>query len=68
MDISVDQAANDPATLDKIVAAGRLLIDEDGAQCLILGCAGLAAWREAAEAALGVPVVDPVIAAVQAAA
>ena len=68
MDISVDQAANDPATLDKIVAAGRLLIDEDGAQCLVLGCAGLAAWREAAEAALGVPVIDPVIAAVQAAA
>ena len=68
MDISVDQAANDPTTLEKIIAAGRLLIDEDGAQCLILGCAGLAAWREAAEAALGVPVIDPVIAAVRAAA
>lgn len=65
--ISVDQGANDPATLDRIVAAGRLLIDEDGAECVILGCAGLAAWRDAAEQALGVPVIDPVIAAVVAA-
>jgi Asp/Glu/hydantoin racemase len=68
MDISVDQAANDPATLEKIILAGRLLVDEDDAQCVVLGCAGLAAWREAAESALGVPVIDPVMAAVRAAA
>ena len=45
MDISVDQAANDPETLDRIVDNGRLLVEEDGAECLVLGCAGLAAWR-----------------------
>jgi Asp/Glu/hydantoin racemase len=68
MRISVDQAANDPATLHRITAAGRLLVEEDGAGCVILGCAGLAAWREAAEEALGIQVVDPVMAAVMAAA
>jgi Asp/Glu/hydantoin racemase len=68
MQISVDQAANDPETLDRIVAGGRLLVDEDGAECVVLGCAGLAAWREAAEKAIGAPVIDPVIAATRAAA
>lgn len=66
--ISVDAAANDPATLGKIVAAGRELVDEDGAGMLVLGCAGLAAHRKPAQEALGVPVVDPVQAAVAAAA
>jgi Asp/Glu/hydantoin racemase len=68
MDISVDEAANDPETLDKIIENGRLLIEEDGAEFLVLGCAGLAAWRAPAEKALGVPVIDPVLAAVSAAA
>ena len=68
MDISVDEAANDPDTLDKIVENGRLLIEEDGAEYLVLGCAGLAAWRADAQRALGVPVIDPVLAAVTAAA
>lgn len=62
--LSVDEAARDPATLDKIVAVGRELIDEDGAETVILGCAGLAAHRRAAQARLGVPVIDPVQAAV----
>jgi allantoin racemase len=68
MNISVDEAANDPATLDKIIENGRLLIEEDGAETIILGCAGLAAWRKAAQRSLGVPVIDPVIAAVSTAA
>lgn len=62
--ITVDEAANDPATFDKIVATGRELIDDDGAEMLILGCAGLARHRPAAQARLGVPVIDPVQAAV----
>ena len=68
MDISVDEAANEPATLDKIVQNGRLLIEEDGAETIILGCAGLAAWRDDAQRSLGVPVIDPVMAAVATAA
>lgn len=64
LDLSVDEAANDPGTLERIVATGRELIDEDGAETLILGCAGLAAHRRQAQERLGVPVIDPVQAAV----
>ncbi|MDH4107828.1 MAG: aspartate/glutamate racemase family protein [Gammaproteobacteria bacterium] len=62
--ISVDEAANDPETLGKIIETGRELVEQDGAETLILGCAGLAAHRQAAQEALGVPVIDPVQAAV----
>jgi len=62
--VSVDEAANDPGVLTKIVAAGRMLVDDAGAEVLILGCAGLADHAAAAERELGVPVVDPVGAAV----
>lgn len=65
LEISVDAAASDPvATLAKVIAGGRRLIDEFGATVLILGCAGMAACREPAEQALGVTVIEPVQAAV----
>jgi len=68
LDVSVDEAANDPQVLQKIIETGRQLIEEDGAETLILGCAGLAGHRKAAQLELGVPVIDPVQAAVQMAA
>lgn len=46
---------------------GRALIDEDGAEILILGCAGMAPQRAILEARLGVPVIEPCQAAVRAA-
>lgn len=64
LNVSVDEAARDPGTLEKIVATARELIDEDGAETIILGCAGMAAHRRAAQEALGIPVIDPVQAAV----
>jgi len=64
LDVSVDDAANDPATLDKVVVAGRRLVDEFGANSLILGCAGMAAIKSAAETKLPVPVIEPAQAAV----
>ena len=65
LDISVEQSANDPGTLDKVVDTGRRLIDEFGAQALVLGCAGMAALREPAEQALAVPVIEPAQSAVK---
>jgi len=62
--ISVDQSANDPETLEKIVENGRRLIDDFGAQAIVLGCAGMAALREPAEQALVAPVIEPAQAAV----
>ena len=68
LDVSVDEAANDPHILQKIIDTGKQLINEDGAETLILGYAGLAAHRKAAQLELGIPVIDPVQAAVQMAA
>ena len=67
LDVSVDESANDPGTLDKIVAQGRRLINELGADVLILGCAGMVAHKKPAAQALRVPVIEPVEAAVEAA-
>lgn len=64
IDVTVDEAANDPGTLEKIVETGRKLVDEDGAEIVILGCAGMARHRGAAQTALGVPVIDPAQAAI----
>jgi Asp/Glu/hydantoin racemase len=63
LNITVDEAANDPNTLHKIIETGRELIEEDGAESLVLGCAGMARHRQPAQEALGVPVIDPVQAA-----
>jgi Asp/Glu/hydantoin racemase len=47
-----------------VLQTGRKLRDEDGADVVILGCAGLGNYRAALEVALGLPVVDPVQAGV----
>jgi len=68
LDITVDEAANDPGTLEKVIMQGRRLIDQHGSESLVLGCAGMAALRQPAEDALGVPVIEPAKAAVRQAA
>jgi allantoin racemase len=65
LDITVDEAANDAGTLEKVIAQGRKLVDESGARALILGCAGMAAIRDAAQMKLPVPVIEPARAAVR---
>jgi allantoin racemase len=51
-------------SFERLLATGRMLRDDDGADVLILGCAGMARHRGKLEAALDVPVVDPTQAAV----
>jgi Asp/Glu/hydantoin racemase len=46
-------------TLARMIAVGRALRDEDGADVIIMGCAGMARHRAPLEQALGVPVIDP---------
>ena len=43
---------------------GRELVKKDGADVIVMGCAGMARHRSPLEAALGVPVIDPTQAAV----
>lgn len=44
----------------RLAESGRALLERDGADVLVLGCAGMAAHRAALAAELGVPVVEPV--------
>jgi allantoin racemase len=63
LEMSVAETASEK-TLDRMVEVGRQLRDEDGAEAVVMGCAGMARHRFALEAALGVPVIDPTQAAV----
>lgn len=58
-------ALADPAiTQERLVETGRELRDQDGAEVLILGCAGMARYRTMLEQVLSIPVIDPCQAAV----
>lgn len=65
LNITVDEAANDPGTAEKVIACGLRLVDEYGASSLILGCAGMAAIQDVVARRLSVPVIEPVHAAVE---
>ena len=43
----------------RILELGKRAIEEDGAEVLILGCAGLAGYAEDIERDLGIVVLDP---------
>jgi allantoin racemase len=61
LDIGVESLQNDPgATKERIIAAGRKAIDEDGAEALLLGCTCEFGFHEEAQKILGVPVIDAV--------
>lgn len=49
---------------EKLAAVGAALTRKHGAEVLILGCAGLAGYRAELEQVVGVPVIEPVQAAV----
>ncbi len=62
--MSVAETASGEGTLARMIEVGRQLREEDGADVIVMGCAGMARHRKPLEAALGVPVVDPTQAAV----
>ena len=62
--LGVTELAEDEAmVLERLCSVGERLRDERGADVVILGCAGMARYREALETRLGLPVVDPAQAA-----
>lgn len=63
LNMSVDESARGAGTLARLTEVGRDLIG-DGADVLILGCAGMARHRAPLQAALDRPVIDPTQAAV----
>ncbi|MEL7069761.1 MAG: aspartate/glutamate racemase family protein [Cyanobacteria bacterium J06581_3] len=52
-------------TLDILTEASQLAIQEDGAEAICLGCAGMSGLEQQLEDRLGVPVIDAVAAAVK---
>jgi Asp/Glu/hydantoin racemase len=62
--LTVAQSASGEGTYARLVEVGNALRDDDRADAIILGCAGMASHRADLETALGVPVIDPVQAAV----
>lgn len=60
---SVQASAADTASADilqRLIDAGRQLVEKRGADVVVLGCAGMARHRLAIEQAVGRPVVEPV--------
>ena len=64
LNMSVAETASGEHTLDRMIEVGRELRDKDGADAIVMGCAGMARHSKPLEAALGVPVIDPTQAAV----
>ena len=64
INMSVAETASADAALGRMIEVGRALKDRDGAQAIVMGCAGMARHRKALQDALGIPVIDPTQAAV----
>jgi allantoin racemase len=64
LEMSVAEIASGEGTLARMIEVGRALRDQDAAEAIVMGCAGMARHRRPLEEALGVPVIDPTQAAV----
>lgn len=62
--LGVADLADADKSLGAMIATGKRLRDEDGANVLIMGCAGMAHYRAPLQDATGLPVVEPCQAAV----
>ncbi|MEM9814770.1 MAG: aspartate/glutamate racemase family protein [Pseudomonadota bacterium] len=62
--LGVADLASEAKTRARLIDVGRSLRDTDGADTLILGCTGMARYRDILEDATGLPVVEPCQAAV----
>ena len=60
LDLSVAETDADPErTKKKVFQVGKLAVEEDGAEVIVLGCAGMAGYAPEMESKLGVKVLDP---------
>jgi allantoin racemase len=60
LDMTVAETEADPVRAkERILNVARLAIDEDGAEVLVLGCAGMVGYAEDVERELGIVVLDP---------
>lgn len=64
LNMSVADTASGSGTFARLQAVSEVLLREDAADVIVLGCAGLSAHRARLETAIGRPVIDPTQAAV----
>ena len=64
LNLGVAELGDRQRTLARMAEVGETLRDRDGAEVLILGCAGMASYRADLEQAIGLPVIEPCQAAV----
>ncbi|HYC46655.1 MAG TPA: aspartate/glutamate racemase family protein [Burkholderiales bacterium] len=62
--LGVTELGDADKTFGRMRATGEQLRDAHGADVVVLGCAGMAAYRKPLQDALGIPVVEPTQAAV----
>ena len=62
--LGVSELADPGVSLGAMIDTGKRLRDEDGADVLIMGCAGMTGYRDPLQDATGLPVVEPTQAAV----
>lgn len=62
--LGVTELADEGRTLSRMIDTARALRDQDRADVIVMGCAGMARYRDRVEQAVGVPVVEPTQAAV----
>jgi len=65
--LSVPELADAERTVAAMAKAGAKLVQQDGADVIVMGCAGMADYREELASALGRPIIEPTQAAIGAA-
>jgi allantoin racemase len=64
VNLTIQDMADERITLERMIGVGRTLRDTHHADVLVMGCAGMARFREPLERALRIPIVEPTQAAV----
>jgi len=59
LNLGVADLADADRTLARMIAIGTELRDIDGADTIIMGCAGMASYRDTIQTALNIPVIEP---------
>lgn len=64
LNMSVAETASGSGTLARMITVSKELREQDGADVIVMGCAGMARHRRSLETELGIRVIDPCQAAV----
>ena len=64
LEMAAADTLDEGKTYERMVETGKSLRDRHGANVVVMGCAGMAAYRQPLQRELGIPVVEPTQAAV----